>query len=372
MSRKHAVAGRRADHHNNRGVVTMNAIGNLVGLLLGATMTLSIGSASAQNRDAPTGPSDASKPPVLSLRTRIPLPGVYGRIDHFGWDSRRANLIVSALGNDTVEIVNSWKRVHTMAGLEHPQASVYLPGIDRIAVSSQSGKLRFYDAESYALIKTLDFGTNANTDNMRYDPASKRLYVGYGAGARGALAVVDPAAMERLQEFKVGSHPESFQLETEGSRIFVNLPDQESIGVIDRNTGAVVKWKIPGHTNVHALALDEANRRLFAASLQPGRLTVVDTQSGRVIATLACVLGVDDLWFDPARKRIYAPGAGAIDVFQQLDPDRYAAAAHIEVGAGAGSTSFHLKTRTQDSLYMSWPNMLTQGGSEVLLFYVND
>jgi len=42
----------------------------------------------------------------------------------------------------------------------------------------------------------------------RYDPVAKRLYVGYGAGARAALAVVDPAAMERLQEFKVGSHPE--------------------------------------------------------------------------------------------------------------------------------------------------------------------
>jgi DNA-binding beta-propeller fold protein YncE len=178
--------------------------------------------------------------------------------------------------------------------------------------------------------------------------------------------------MERLEEFKVGSHPESFQLERDGPRIFVNLSDQESIGVIDQKTGAVTKWKIPGHTNVHALALDEVNHRLFAASLQPGRLTVVDTQSGRVVVTLPCILGVDDIWYDPTRKRIYAPGASAIDVFQQVDPDRYTTLARIEVGAGAGSTSFHLKTRTQDSLFMSWPNMLPQGGSEIVLFYVND
>ena len=350
----------------------MNAIGNLVGLLFICMTALLIGPASAQ----PTNPSvdspDTGKLPALSLRTRIPLPGVYGRIDHYGWDSKRGTLIVSALGNDTVEIVNSWKRVYAITGLEHPQASVYVPGVDRIAVSDQSGKLRFYDAESYTLVKTLDFGTNADTDNMRYDPVSKHLYVGYGAGSRGALAIVDPATMERLQEFKVGSHPEAFQLERDGPRIFVNLPDQESIGVIDQKTGAVTKWKIPDHTNVHALALDEVNHRLFAASLQPGRLTVVDTQSGRIVATLPCILGVDDIWFDSARKRIYAPGAGAIDVFRQLDPDRYAALARIHVGVGAGSTSLHLKTRTQDSLYMSWPNMLPQGGSEVLLFYVND
>jgi hypothetical protein len=101
-------------------------------------------------------------------------------------------------------------------------------------------------------------------------------------------------------------------------------------------------------------------------------LTVVDTESGRIVATLPCVLGVDDLWFDPTRKRIYAPGAGAIDVFQQVDPDHYAALARVHVGSGAGSTSFHLKTRTQDSLFVSWPNMLPQGGSEIILFYVDD
>jgi DNA-binding beta-propeller fold protein YncE len=218
----------------------------------------------------------------------------------------------------------------------------------------------------------LDFGAAANTDNMRYDPAAKLVYVAYGERQAGALATVDPTTMERVAEYKLGSHPEAFQLEQDGPRIFVNLPDQEALGVIDRKTGAVTKWKIPGSGNNHALALDEANHRLFTASLQPGRLAVVDTESGSVVASLPSVLGVDDLWLDPARKRIYAPGAGFSDVFQIDEPDRPAAIARVPVGAGAGSTSFHLKTRTQDSLYMSLPNMLPQGGSEVLLFYVND
>jgi hypothetical protein len=312
------------------------------------------------------------KLPPLTLRTRIPLPGVYGRMDHYGWDSKRGILIVSALGNNTVEIVDSWKRVNSIAGLEHPQAAVYVPGVDRIAVSSQSGKLRFYNAENYALLKTLDFGANADTDNMRYDASSKRIYVGYGRGTRGALAIVDPTDMERLQEFQLGSHPESFQLEKDGPRIFVNLPDQQSIGIIDQKTGAVTKWRMAGHGNTHAMAIDEASHRLFTAALQPGQFTVVDSESGAVIARLPCVLGVDDLWFDADRKRIYAPGSGAIDVFQQIDADHYALIAHVPVGAGSGSTSVHIKSRTQDSLFFSWPNMLPGGGSEVVLFYIND
>jgi hypothetical protein len=343
-----------------------------VGAVIAVLASLVLGQVSAQETVARGAPTDSDKLLPLALRTRIPLPGVYGRMDHYGWDSKRGVLIVSALGNDTVEIVNSWKRVHTITGLEHPQASLYVPGVDRIVVSNQSGKLRFYDGETYKLLKTLDFGTDADTDNMRYDPLSKKVYVGYGRSSRGALAIVDPAGMERMEEFKLGSHPESFQLEQDGPRIFVNLPDQEAIGVIDQKTGAVTKWKIPGHGNTHAMALDEANHRLFTAALQPGRFTVIDTESGAVVATLPCVLGVDDLWFDVTRKRIYAPGSGAVDVFRQMDPNHYTAIAHIAVGVGAGSTSFHLKSRTQDSLFMSWPNILPQGGSEVLLFYVND
>jgi hypothetical protein len=347
------------------------AVGRLSMIAAGFAVLL-FGHAWAQQSVPRPALQDADKLPPMTLRSRIALPGVYGRMDHYGWDSKRGILLVSALGNNTVEIIDSWKRVHTISGLEHPQDSIYIPGVDRIAVSSQSGKLRFYDAASYALVKTLDFGADANTDNMRYDPAAKRIYVAYGERQGGALAVVDPATMERLAEFKLGSHPESFQLEQNGPRIFVNLPDQEALGVIDRKTGAVAKWKIPGNGNNHSLALDEPRHRLFTAALQPGRLTVVDAQSGGVVANLPCVLGVDDLWFDPVRKRIYAPGAGFIDVFQAEDADRYAAIAHVPVGAGAGSTSLHIKSRTQDSLYMSWPNMLPQGGSEVLLFYVND
>ncbi len=126
---------------------------------------------------SPQSSDGAEKPAPLTLRTRIPLPGVYGRMDHYGWDNRRGALIVSALGNDSVEVVDQWKRIYSITGVEHPQAAVYVPGVDRIVVSSQRGKLRFYDAGNYALIKTLDFGPGADTDNMRYDAAAKLLYV---------------------------------------------------------------------------------------------------------------------------------------------------------------------------------------------------
>jgi DNA-binding beta-propeller fold protein YncE len=342
---------------------------------IGLLVTLLVGWGVAQRPVRSAGSSDPDTIPPLYLRTRIALPGVYGRMDHYGLDTKRDVLMVSALGNNTVELISNWKRVHAITGFEHPQGSLYVPGVDRIVVSDQAGKVRFYDAESYKLLKTLDFGNDADTDNLRYDPAAKRVYVGFGEGETGAIGVIDPATMEHLKDFKLGSHAESFQMEKNGTRVFVNLPDQESFGVIDRKTGVVTKWKIPGIAKNHSLALDEVGHRLFTAELAPpGGLTVVDTESGRVVAHLPCVMGVDDVWFDAPRKRIYAPGSGFIDVFQQVDPDHYTSIAHVPVGSGAGSTSLLLpeSRTTEGTLYMSWPNMLPQGGSEVLLFYVGN
>ena len=130
---------------------------------------------------------EPDKLPPMTLRSRIALPGVYGRMDHYGWDSKRGILLVSALGNNTVEIVDSWKQVHTIAGLEHPQASVYLPGVDRIAVSSQSGKLRFYDAAGYALIKTAGFRRRCECRQHALRPGRQAALRGlWGAAGRRA------------------------------------------------------------------------------------------------------------------------------------------------------------------------------------------
>ena len=306
-------------------------------------------------------------PAPLAPRSRIVLPGVLGRIDHFGYDGRRGNLFVAALGNNTIEIVNNLRRIHTIGALKHPQAALYIEEFDRLAVSDRAGKLRFYDGKSYALLRTVDFGADA--DNLRYQRNEKRIYLGYGSGA---IAMLDPATMERLpREFRLGSHPESFQFENSGSRIFVNLPDQESIGVIDRATGAVTKWEIKGATTNHALAFDETGRRLFSAALQPGKLWVIDSDSGRVVSTLRIVLGVDDIWFDTRRKRILASGhAGAVSVIQQLDPDRYQIIADVPTAVGGG-TSLYLKTRTSEGLYVAVPNT-PQGGSEILFLAVQD
>ena len=66
----------------------------------------------------------------LRIVQAIPLPNVVGRIDHFSVDPKRRWVIGSALGNDSVEVIDSFagKVVRTIKGLNEPQGVLFVGG----------------------------------------------------------------------------------------------------------------------------------------------------------------------------------------------------------------------------------------------------
>jgi YVTN family beta-propeller protein len=254
-------------------------------------------------------------------------------------DVKGARLFVSALGNNTIEVidVNAGKRVKTIAGLSEPQGVLYVPSVDRLFVAnSKDGSVRIFDGTSYAPIKSLDYGDDA--DNLRYDPGRKRIYVGYG---NGALAEIDEKG-NKVAEIKLASHPESFQLEKGSPRIYVNLPKSRKVVVLDRDKRAVVAtWPLGMTLANYPMALDEAHHRLFVITRFPARLLVFDTSTGKIVQRLPAVGDCDDVFYDQNRRRIYASGGeGAISVFEQQDPDHYNELARITTVKGARTSFF--------------------------------
>lgn len=238
-------------------------------------------------------------------------------------------------------------------------------------MGSDEGKLYIYDGTSFNLITSIDFGDDV--DNLRYEASSKYLYVGYGDEGAGAIGVVDATTNKRWpKEFKLGAHPESFQLEVSGPNIYVNVPDLKQIAVINRNTGDVSRWPVAFDSNF-PMALDEADHRLFVVTRAPARLAIFDTNSGRLVTALPCVQNSDDLYFDPARKRIYVPGGeGYISVFQQKDTEHYELLAQIPSAVGARTAGYFGKGRKGfDVFYVAVPAR-AESGAEVLLYAVQD
>jgi DNA-binding beta-propeller fold protein YncE len=316
--------------------------------------------------------SSPSGSPPMVLTGAIPMPNVQGRIDHIAVDPK-ARLFVSALGNNTEEVIDIAAGIqsHTITGIPNPQGVVYVPELNRLFVGSDSGRLYIYGGNAFDLLTSIDFGDDV--DNLRYDPATKRVYVGYGDEERGAIGEVDATTNKRLdQEFKLGAHPESFQLERSGPHIYVNLPELKQVANIDRTTGSISRWPLSAESNF-PMALDEPDHRVFVVTRAPARLVVLDANSGRVVATLSCVQNADDIFFDAVRKRIYVPGGeGYISVFQQNDADHYELLSKVQTAIGGRTAAYSGKGKKGlDYFYLAVPARAAQG-AELLIYTVQD
>jgi len=318
-----------------------------------------------------TSPSPSAAPLVLT--GAIPLPNVKGRIDHFAFDPMHNRLFVSALGNNTEEIIGIGAQtvVHTISGVPTPQGVAYSPETNKLFVGSDEGKLYVYDGTTFDLITSIDFGDDV--DNLRYDAPEKRLYVGFGDEKSGAIGVVDAVTNKRLDDVsKLGAHPESFQLSASGPNTYVNLPDLKQIAVVNRSTHSVTRWPI-GYESNFPMALDETDHRLFVATRSPALLAVFDTSSGRLVTTLPTVQDSDDLYYDSARKRVYVCGGeGYISVFQQDDADHYKILAKVQTAIGARTAGYFGKGRKGfDRFYLAVPSRADHG-AEVWIYTVQD
>src|SRR5213592_4830744 len=208
---------------------------------------------------------------AIKLKQTIALPGVEGRIDHFALDPSGERLFVCALGNNTVEVLDLRKgqRIHSITGLGAPQGIAYLPEIDRLFIANDKGGIcKIYDGKTFQTVGELDFKDDA--DNVRYDSATKQIYVGFGSGGIG---IINAAGGEQVGLIKLAAHPEAFELEKRGKRIFVNVPNARHVAVINRDKGEVVAtWKTGDASANFPMALDETNHRLFIGCRSPSKL----------------------------------------------------------------------------------------------------
>ncbi|HVR87036.1 MAG TPA: YncE family protein, partial [Planctomycetota bacterium] len=255
----------------------------------------------------------------LDLVQTIPMEGVQGKIDHLSVDVGGKRLFVATTGNNSVQVIDlaQGKVVHKIEGLPEPQGIAFLPDFKRIAVAcGKDGSCRIFDGDSYKLLKSVDFKDDG--DNVRYDAAAKRIYVAHEAGG---LGIVDAETMERIGDIKLDGHPESFQIEHSGKRIFVNVPDARQVAVVDREKGTVVaKWALDKLDANFPMALDEAHHRLFVGCRKPSKVLVLDTETGKEMALLTISRDTDDLFFDAPTRRIYvSAGEGFIDTIDQKD-----------------------------------------------------
>ena len=274
----------------------------------------------------------------LQLEAKIPLGDARGRIDHMAADLKRQRLFVAELGNDTVGVVDLAKRsvIQRLTGLKEPQGVGYDASTDTLFVANaRDGSVQLFGGNDYKTTGRIELGSDA--DNVRIDTAAKRVLIGYGAGA---LAVVDPSARSKIGDVPLKAHPESFQIDHDTSRIFVNVPEARAVAVVDEASGKqVAVWPMDKSGNF-AMAVARDRGQILVAFRSPPELAAFSMTDGKRVAAVDTCGDVDDLFVDQKRNRVYVScGAGFVDVFE-TNGATYRRITRIPTAPGARTSFF--------------------------------
>jgi DNA-binding beta-propeller fold protein YncE len=292
-----------------------------------------------------------SEEPLRLVKT-IDVPGVEGKFDHFAVDLKAQRLFLAAPVHKTVEVFDlvTGTRIHSISGLVTPHAVLHIPTSNKLLISdggndTPNGWCRILRGDTFETIQSVRLSVDA--DSIRYDPDSKYLYMTNGGDDAhnnySLISIINTSDDKHVGDIRVESPSlEAMAIEQSGRRLFVNMEANHQIGVIDLDKRQVVStWPIPDAEGNAPMKLDEAQHRLFIGVHKPARFVVFDTDTGKVVLTVPCVGGADDLFYDPVRQNIYISGdEGFVSVIRQRNADSYEAIAKIPTGPGARNSLF--------------------------------
>jgi DNA-binding beta-propeller fold protein YncE len=293
-------------------------------------------------------PQEIGKQPLRLMQT-IPLPNVKGRLDHMDVDVKGKRLFIAGLENGTFEVVDlqAGKWARSIPGFKKAQGALFVPELNKLFLASgDDGMLRVFRGDTLELLDSIHLEPGPN--RVVYEPKSKLVYVGYGgkdAGKDyGEIGIIDARQDKHVGDIKVVAHPSEILLNKSGTTLFVFSSIANRLHVIDTGKRQVTStWAVSSEHPGDA-AFDESSSRLFIGTHTPPEMIAMDSKSGKEVAHLPTPEGMDGVYFDAARKRVYVSGGrdlpvGFAFVYQQKDADHYETIGKIPTRGGAG-TSF--------------------------------
>jgi WD40 repeat protein len=291
------------------------------------------------------GTSAQDKAPLKLLHS-TPIPELKdGDFDHLTADVAGNRLFVTAEENSKVLVfdLKTNKLIHTIADLKAPHSMLYRADLKKLfVVDSDLGEVKIYDSESYKPEGSIKVREGA--DASGYDPSTKLYYVVNGGKdaklPNAYISVINVDSGKTEGDIKIDSDDvEGVAFEKSGARMFVNVRGKNAVEVYDRKSRELkATWSISETgKNPTSMSFDEDAHRLFLGTRVPGKLVVLDSDSGKVVTSYPAAAMIDDMAFDGASKRIYFAGTEFLDVFHETNADHYERIGHI-------ATSFRAKT----------------------------
>jgi DNA-binding beta-propeller fold protein YncE len=219
------------------------------------------------------------------------------------------------------------------------------------AVDSKSGHgfasskpVVMWDAKTLATIKTID--VEGGPDGILSDPFNHRVYV-FSHRAPNAT-VINAADGSVAGTIDLGGAPEQAVTDDKG-HLYVDIEDKANVAVIDAKTMTVTAHYDLGDKGgtPAGLAFDAKNHVLFVAcrTPAPGVMVMLNSENGKVIATLPLAGGSDGAVFNPSTKEAFSSaGNGTLTGIKEDSPDSFIVEQIVETMQSAKTLTLDSKT----------------------------
>jgi DNA-binding beta-propeller fold protein YncE len=262
--------------------------------------------------------SGADAPPALAPQTPILLPRAPGSFDYLETDDKYRRLLIAHTGSrtfDVIDLANDSILRQEAIGEGHGIAldakdGKYFVGTSRPPFVVVLGR-KF-------MVKDDQIQTGGPIDAVAFDPKNDMLYADRTDNQQ--VVVINGKTNKVYTSIPIGGALEYILYDPASDRIYQNVESTGSIAVIDPNLNRVVAtWPAAPATDLHGLAVDSVSHRLFSAGGN-GKLAVIDTTTGAVIDSVDIAQEVDQIAFDPGKRRVYcASSIGLLSVVQETD-----------------------------------------------------
>jgi DNA-binding beta-propeller fold protein YncE len=298
---------------------------------------------------------------LLRLVGTIPLP-TEGYMDHLGYDLKNQHLFLSAENNKKMVVVDmkAGKVIQETKVGGNPRKPFFDPATNELWVDLGDNTVVALNGTTFEVTKTIELtgGKGAperDPDNAAFDAAKGLYYVAVRTrtegSKEGSIEIVDTKAAKLVGHIKMeGQEPAGIALDPVANRLYAGMGDvvngESVVKVVDTaNRAIVAEWSTAGGPQPHVAGLDAAHHRLFMGSrlggghnVDPGKLVIINTDTGKVVQTLDATGGGDEIFFDTPSQRIYFSGStGTLAVFHEDDPDHFRLLGKVPTGAIAKS-----------------------------------
>jgi len=198
--------------------------------------------------------------------------------------------------------------------------------------NGRENKASIVDLATLQTVAKVD--TGQNPDAILYEPQSKEVYAFNGRS--GSATVFDAVSGRIVATIPLPGKPEFAVADPQAQRVFDNIEDKSEVAVIDAQHHQVVTaWPTAPGEEPSGLAIDLAYHRLFVGC-QNGRMVMMDSSTGQVLATVPIGQGVDGSAFDPGTRLAFAScGDGTVTIAKETSPDSLAVVQTLTTERGA-------------------------------------